>query len=54
MHGVCSAQAITRSSHSDMPWQMNEADSILFCLTESQYCLGSAGAKADFSTHFFG
>lgn len=33
---------------------MNEPDSLLFCLAQSQYCLGSAGAKADFSIPFWG
>lgn len=42
------------SSHLYAPQQMNEGDSILFCLTESQYCLESGGAKADFSTPFLG
>lgn len=51
---MCSARAITRSSRSDVPQQISEPDSILFCLPESQYCLGSAGAKADFSTPFLG
>lgn len=51
---MCSAWAITRSSSSDVLQQMNEPHSILFCLTESWYCLGSAGAKADFSTPFLG
>lgn len=49
---VCSAWAITHSSSSDVLQEIKEPDSILFCLTESQYCLRSAGAKADFSTPF--
>ena len=39
--------------HLGEPQQMNGLDSILFCLTGSQYCLGSAGAEADFSTPYF-
>lgn len=52
---VCSARAVTHSTRWDVLHQMDETkNSILVCLTKSQYSLGSAGAKAEFSTPFLG